>query len=130
MIPKRVTNYLDSRGVKYEKVPHKQVFTTFDLANTLKEKMSKIAKTLLIKADKRYVLVVLPAHYRLDMAKLKIAFSAFNKAFSKYGSTLCKPANGVSAPGLTFSIFSMAFSGANSITLAFKTFLSLAISRR
>ncbi|MEK9158946.1 MAG: YbaK/EbsC family protein [Patescibacteria group bacterium] len=76
MIPKKVINYLDSRGVKYEKVPHKQVFTTFDLANTLKEKMSKIAKTLLVKADKKYVLVVLPAHYRLDMAKLKKVLKA------------------------------------------------------
>ena len=71
MIPKKVTNYLDDLGAKYEVVPHKPVYTTFDLANTLKEKINKVAKTLLVKADKRYVLVVLPAHFRLDMAKLK-----------------------------------------------------------
>jgi Cys-tRNA(Pro)/Cys-tRNA(Cys) deacylase len=71
MIPKKISAYLAKHGVKYEHVPHKQVFTTFDLAQTLKEKMDKIAKTLLVKADKKYVLVILPAHYRLDLEKVK-----------------------------------------------------------
>ncbi len=70
-VPKKVTNYLDKAKVKYDVVKHKTVYTTFDLANTLKEKMDNIAKTLLVKADKRYVLVALPAHYRLDLDKLK-----------------------------------------------------------
>lgn len=70
-ISKKVQNYLDKAGVKYDVVKHKTVYTTFDLANTLKEKADKIAKTLLVKADKKYVLVVLPAHYRVDMDKLK-----------------------------------------------------------
>lgn len=71
MIPKKIIAYLDKSKVKYDLVKHKKVFTAFDLAQTLKEKMQKIAKTLLVKTDKKYVLVVLPAHYRLDMAKVK-----------------------------------------------------------
>lgn len=70
-VPKKVTNYLDKAKVKYDVVKHKTVYTTFDLANTLKEKAGSIAKTLLVKADKKYLLVVLPAHYRVDMDKLK-----------------------------------------------------------
>lgn len=71
MISKKIIAYLDKSKVKYDLVKHKKVFTAFDLSQTLKEKMQKIAKTLLVKTDKKYVLVVLPAHYRLDMAKVK-----------------------------------------------------------
>ncbi len=76
MIPKKVLNYLDKNKVKYEKLAHKTVYTAFDLANTLKEELKNVTKTLLVKADNRYVLVVLPAHYRLDMAKAKKALQA------------------------------------------------------
>ncbi len=71
MISKKILNHLKKNKVPFEVVKHKKIFTTFDLAKTLKEKMEKIAKTLLVKTDKKYVLVVLPAHYRLDLAKLK-----------------------------------------------------------
>lgn len=70
-IPKKLITYLDKNEVKYEVVEHRKVYTAFDLANTLKLKLSTIAKTLLVKADKDYYLVVLPAHYRLDLTKLK-----------------------------------------------------------
>jgi prolyl-tRNA editing enzyme YbaK/EbsC (Cys-tRNA(Pro) deacylase) len=52
------------------------VFTAYDLANTLKRKLSEIAKTLVVKADASYVLVVVPAHYRIDFGKLKKALKA------------------------------------------------------
>lgn len=70
-ISKKVLKHLDQNKVKYEIVAHKPVYTVFDLAQTLKKKMNEIAKTLLVKADKKYVLIVLPAHYRLDFVKLK-----------------------------------------------------------
>lgn len=76
MISKKILNYLAQNKVAYDLVKHKKVFTAFDLSQTLKEKMQKIAKTLLVKTDKKYVLVVLPAHYRLDLAKVKKALKA------------------------------------------------------
>lgn len=75
-IPKKIQNHLDKNKVKYDVLAHKCVFTAYDLANTTKRKLSEIAKTLLVKADARYVLVVLPAHYRLDLAKLKKVLKA------------------------------------------------------
>lgn len=71
MIPKKILSYLDKNKVKYDVLKHKTVYTTFDLAATLGEEMKKIAKTLLVKADKKYILVVLPAHYRVDLNKVK-----------------------------------------------------------
>lgn len=70
-IPKKVLNYLEKNKIKYEEVAHKTVYTAFDLANTLKEKLQNIAKTLVIKADGKHYLIVIPAHYRLDIDKLK-----------------------------------------------------------
>ena len=75
-ISKKLKAYLDKAKVEYEPVVHKTVYTTFDLAATLKEKLEKIAKTLLVKTDKKYVLVVLPGTYKLDVAKLKKVLKA------------------------------------------------------
>ncbi|MDP3771153.1 MAG: YbaK/EbsC family protein [bacterium] len=69
-IPKRLLNALEKHKVKYHVLPHKTVFTAYDLATTLGEDLKKVAKTLLVRADKRYVLVVLPASARLDFKKL------------------------------------------------------------
>lgn len=70
-IPKKIINHLEKNKIKYKVVPHKKVYTAFDLAETLKEDLKKIAKTLLVKADKGYYLVVVPAHYQINFDKIK-----------------------------------------------------------
>lgn len=70
-LPANVRAYLKKAKVQHEVVPHKTVFTAYDLGQTLKAKLHEIAKTLLVKADKTYHLVVLPASDRLDLRKLK-----------------------------------------------------------
>ncbi len=65
-------------------VPHKKVYTAFDLAQTLGEKLEKIAKTLLIQAEipevkkvaKKNYVVVVPASYRANFEKIKKALKA------------------------------------------------------
>jgi Ala-tRNA(Pro) deacylase len=75
-IPKPIQNHLSKIGLKYETVPHRKVFTVYDLAQTLKIKLNEIAKTLLVKSDKQLVLTVLPAHRRLNLAAVKKALGA------------------------------------------------------
>jgi len=70
-IPKMTKNYLDKKMAKYEEVAHKTVYTAYDLAQTLKKELNQIAKSLLITTDKAYVLAVVPAHMKIDLAKLK-----------------------------------------------------------
>ncbi|MCX6740606.1 MAG: YbaK/EbsC family protein [Candidatus Parcubacteria bacterium] len=70
-IPKQITNYLDKRDAKYAIVTHKKVYTAYDAAQTLKKKLDEIVKNLLIKTDKGFVLVLLPASKRLDLKQLK-----------------------------------------------------------
>ena len=70
-IPKPIIKFLDKHGVKYDVVEHKTVFTAYDLAQTLKKELKEIAKTLALKADKQYILIVLPASHKADLTKLK-----------------------------------------------------------
>lgn len=72
MIPKKVLDYLNKNKIKHELVKHRPVFTAYDLAATLKEKMNKVAKTLLVKVGgKKYVIIILPAHLKIDFKKLQ-----------------------------------------------------------
>lgn len=66
----KLVKYLESAGVNHEILEHKTVYTAIDAANTLKKKMEDIAKTLYVKADKDYYVVVLPADQNLDFEKL------------------------------------------------------------
>jgi prolyl-tRNA editing enzyme YbaK/EbsC (Cys-tRNA(Pro) deacylase) len=82
-VAKPLLKYLGQTRFKYEIVPHKKVYTAYDLAQTLGEKLENIAKTVLLKVelpnvDKRgkYVILVLPASYRANFQKIKKALNA------------------------------------------------------
>lgn len=82
-VAKPLLKYLDKAEIKYEIVPHKKVYTAYDLAQTLGEKLDGIAKTLLVKVElpkvdkkgKHYILVI-PASYRANFQKIKKGLKA------------------------------------------------------
>jgi prolyl-tRNA editing enzyme YbaK/EbsC (Cys-tRNA(Pro) deacylase) len=78
-IPKQITNYLDKRGAKYAIVTHRKVYTAYDAAQTLKKKLDEIVKNLLIKTDKGFVLVLLPASKNVNLKELKKLMNASGK---------------------------------------------------
>lgn len=82
---KKILKILDNLKVKYEVLKHKTVFTGYDLAQTLRRDVREIAKTLVVKADEIYVLVVLPASRRLDLEKLKKFLKAKRIEIAKEG---------------------------------------------
>ncbi|MFA6393635.1 MAG: YbaK/EbsC family protein [Patescibacteria group bacterium] len=67
----KLISYLLKAGVSHDLLRHKTVYTAYDAAATMKKKLSEMAKSLLIKADKDYYAVILPADHNLDMEKLK-----------------------------------------------------------
>ena len=75
-IPKKVEGYLKKAKVKFEGIGHRTVYTAYDLAQTLKKDLKEVAKTLVVKADNVYKLVIVPASSRLDLKKLKKALKA------------------------------------------------------
>ncbi|OGY54914.1 MAG: hypothetical protein A2951_00520 [Candidatus Buchananbacteria bacterium RIFCSPLOWO2_01_FULL_56_15] len=75
-IPAKVKSYLDKNLGRYEVLTHKTVYTAYDAAQTLRRELKEIAKSLLIAADKAYIIAVIPAHLRLDLGKLKQSLKA------------------------------------------------------
>jgi Ala-tRNA(Pro) deacylase len=75
-IPKKLKNYLRKHNIDYRVVAHKTAYTAYDLAQTTKEKLKNVAKSVALKADRKYAVVVVPASHRLDLAKLKKALNA------------------------------------------------------
>ena len=69
-LPVKLVKYLEKAGVKHNILEHRTVYTALDAAATMKKKMGEIAKSILVKADQDYFLVLLPADYNLDFKKL------------------------------------------------------------
>lgn len=69
-LPKKVVTYLTKAGVPHEMLEHKTVYTAYDAAQTMGKKINEIAKSLLVKADKDYYVVLLPADQNIDFDKL------------------------------------------------------------
>lgn len=98
-ISKKILDHLNLNKVKFNVVEHKKVFTAFDLAQTLGEKLEKIGKSLLVQVElpalkkkgKNYFVLVLPASYRVDFEKVKKVLKATKvemvpeKVFKKLG---------------------------------------------
>jgi prolyl-tRNA editing enzyme YbaK/EbsC (Cys-tRNA(Pro) deacylase) len=84
MVSKKIVVHLGKKQVKFEVVSHRKVYTAYDLAQTLGEKLDSVAKTLLVKVEmpalrkqeSGYYVVVVPASYNVDLKKVKAAFKA------------------------------------------------------
>jgi Ala-tRNA(Pro) deacylase len=95
---KKIIKYLEGQGIKFELVPHKKVYTAYDLAQTIGAKLEEIAKTLLVKVELpdlkkkgAFYVVVIPASYQADLQKIKKVLKAkkvelaSEKVFKKLG---------------------------------------------
>lgn len=69
-ISKKITNYLDKEGYKYEIVEHRTTYTAWDVSQTKKINPREIVKTLVVKVDRDYILAMIPADKNLDKKKL------------------------------------------------------------
>lgn len=70
-ISSKIKKFLDDKGVKYDLVEHKKVFTAFDKSQTLKLPEKIIVKTLVMKTDKNICLAAIPANRILDLKAFK-----------------------------------------------------------
>lgn len=70
-ICKKVKDFLDQHNVKYQVKGHPEVYTAQEIAAALHVPGKELAKVVMIKAGDRFVMTVLPASWRIEMAKLK-----------------------------------------------------------
>jgi Ala-tRNA(Pro) deacylase len=72
-ISQRIRDYLESNLASYELLHHPQAFTGQEVAHSLHVSGKRLAKTLVLKADGRLVMAVMPASHRLNLQELRAA---------------------------------------------------------
>lgn len=70
-VSQRIQSYLDSENVKYECIPHLQAFAAQDVAHALHVPGRMFAKPVVLEADGRLLMAVVPATHRLDLDEFK-----------------------------------------------------------
>ncbi len=69
-ILRRLQEYLDANHVPYTVLGHQEAYTAPELAHTLHVPGKMFAKVVMVKADGRFVMVVLPSNWRIDFRRL------------------------------------------------------------
>lgn len=80
---KKLQKFLAGNKIKYELHEHKKVYTAFNEAETQHLKAKEVAKTVLVKADKDYALVIVPAQKYVDFKKVKKTLKAKKVGMAK-----------------------------------------------
>jgi len=66
----RLQRFLDQHHVPYGVMPHPETFTARETVEALDVPGNEMAKTVIAKAGGRYIMLVLPADERVDLAKV------------------------------------------------------------
>ena len=83
----RVIEFLDKSAVHYEVRAHPPAFTAQQMAAVEHERGKYVAKPVIVKADGKYVMCVLSACYKIDMAALKSGLGAKKVALAEEKET-------------------------------------------
>ncbi|MCM8766095.1 MAG: YbaK/EbsC family protein [Candidatus Omnitrophica bacterium] len=70
-IPKKITSYLKKNKINYKTLKHEIAYTAQEIAAVQHIPGDQVAKTVLVKTEKNFLLAVLPATYLVDFTKLK-----------------------------------------------------------
>ena len=73
MAAKRVKKYLKDQKVKYKTLKHKEVYTAQEVAASAHIPGRQLAKSVMIKLDKKMAMAVLSAAHQIDFKRLKKA---------------------------------------------------------
>jgi len=75
-ILKRLRDYLDRQNVPYQVLAHHEAYTAPEIAHTLHVSGKMLAKVVMVKADERFVMTVLPSNWQVDFTRLKEVLEA------------------------------------------------------
>lgn len=76
VVAQRVKRVLDQHFVCYETVPHVTDFTALETAEHAHISGRAFAKAVIVVADGKIVMVVVPAHHRVDLDMLRVRLHA------------------------------------------------------
>lgn len=69
MVCRKLTDYLHGEGVDFELAHHRTAYTAQEAAGALHVSGKQFAKVVMVIADDRLVILVIPAHHRLNFGK-------------------------------------------------------------
>lgn len=69
-IPARISKYLDSQHIAYRRYTHSPAYTAQDIAHAQHVSGKELAKVVMVVADNKLVMTVVPASYRVDLKRL------------------------------------------------------------
>jgi Ala-tRNA(Pro) deacylase len=67
----KIKQYLDQNNAPYQVILHEEVYTAQELAQALHVPGKELVKVVIIKADDRYCMAVLPATRKIDLSALR-----------------------------------------------------------
>ncbi len=79
----RLINFLDYHNIKFKLLNHDTTYTCEQLAHKLHVSPSNIAKTVIIKYDKGFAMIVLPADKKIVLRYLKNMLTSDNLELAK-----------------------------------------------
>ena len=71
MTNQRLKEYLDDNYVNYECIKHLPAFTAQETAHISHIKDKELAKVVILKADGKFLMMVLPANFKVNLEKLR-----------------------------------------------------------
>lgn len=77
-----ITSFLDKNNCVYDVIEHEAVYTSEQAARVSGQHLGAGAKSLVLKADKYFILVILPGNKKLDSKKLKKLLLCKNLRFA------------------------------------------------
>ena len=72
----QITEFLKKSGIKYKVTEHEPAFTAQTVAAVEHEPGKYVAKPVIVKADGKYIMCVLPACFKIDLRALKSQLEA------------------------------------------------------
>lgn len=78
----KIKNLLDENKISYETIEHEPVITSEDAARVRGNELSMGVKAMILKCDKDFVMVTLPANKRIDSEKVKKQINAKKLRFA------------------------------------------------
>ncbi|MBI1912276.1 MAG: YbaK/EbsC family protein [Deltaproteobacteria bacterium] len=68
---KRLEDYLRENHADYKEIIHPEAYTAQEVAAAMHVHGKELAKSVMVKADGKYVMTVLPANWQVDFRKLR-----------------------------------------------------------
>lgn len=78
----KLTEFLNANGIMYATINHSPAYTAQEVAQSAHIKGKHLAKSVIMNADNRLTMMVLPASHRVDTEELKQSIGAVNLEFA------------------------------------------------